>query len=116
MSQQKAEILSKKLEKATIPKGPKPKKHVQKEQTELSSAGEKGAAANKVSVSLYSTDLARMDEIKQYMQGQGIRNLSDSQALRLACRAVELDSRLVELYESMKQEDGRRKQEDGHRK
>lgn len=65
--------------------------------------------APKLSVSLYPYDLGRLDEIKAFMQGRGFRNLSDSEALRLACRAVVIDDRFLELYRSMQDEDGRRK-------
>jgi hypothetical protein len=65
--------------------------------------------APKLSVSLYPYDLSRLDEIKAFMQGRGFRNLSDSEALRLACRAVVIDDRFLDLYRSMQDEDGRRK-------
>jgi hypothetical protein len=60
-------------------------------------------------VSLYRTDLARLDEIKEFMRGQGHRNLSDSEALRLACRAVRIGDDFLDLYRQMQREDGRRR-------
>jgi hypothetical protein len=73
-------------------------------------AGEKdGLRAPKISVSLYRTDLARLDEIKEFMRGQGHRNLSDSEALRLACRAVKIGEQFLDYYRDMQQEDGRRR-------
>ena len=39
----------------------------------------------------------------------GYRNLSDSEALRVACRAVHIDDQLVSYYEEMRKEDNRRK-------
>jgi hypothetical protein len=71
----------------------------------------KGNRAPKLSVSLYQHDIDRLDTIKDFMKSQGFRNLSDSEALRLACRKVEIDGTLVDVYKSMQSEDGRRKQE-----
>jgi len=71
----------------------------------------KGLRAPKLSVSLYQHDIDRLDTIKDFMKSQAFRNLSDSEALRLACRKVEIDSTLIEVYKSMQSEDGRRKQE-----
>jgi len=68
-----------------------------------------GLRAPKISVSLYRTDLARLDEIKEFMRGQGHRNLSDSEALRLACRAVRIGDDFLDLYRQMQREDGRRR-------
>lgn len=65
--------------------------------------------APKLSVSLYQTDLRRLDQIKEFMRGRGHRNLSDSEALRLACRAVEIGDRFLNLYKEMQSEDGRRR-------
>ena len=63
----------------------------------------------KLSVSLYQRDLARLDEIKEFLRRHGHRNRSDSEALRLACRAVEVGEHLLPLYEEMQREDRRRK-------
>jgi hypothetical protein len=71
----------------------------------------KASRAPKLSVSLYQYDIDRLDTIKDFMKAQGFRNLSDSEALRLACRKVEIDVALVDVYKSMQSEDGRRKQE-----
>ncbi len=71
----------------------------------------KGRRAPKLSVSLYQHDIDRLDTIKDFMKSQGFRNLSDSEALRLACRKVEIDGALIEVYKSMQLEDGRRRQE-----
>jgi hypothetical protein len=64
--------------------------------------------ASKVSVSLYPPDLERLDEIKSFMQTKGIRNISDSEALRLACRSVVIGRDMPERYREMQREDGRR--------
>jgi hypothetical protein len=69
----------------------------------------KGSRAPKLSVSLYQHDIERLDTIKDFMKSQGFRNLSDSEALRLACRKVEIDGTLIEVYRSMQGEDGRRR-------
>lgn len=71
----------------------------------------KGTRAPKLSVSLYQHDIERLDTIKDFMKTQGFRNLSDSEALRLACRKVAIDGTLIEVYRAMQGEDGRRKQE-----
>lgn len=69
----------------------------------------KATRAPKLSVSLYQYDIERLDTIKDFMKSQGFRNLSDSEALRLACRKVEIDGSLIDVYRSMQTEDGRRK-------
>ena len=63
----------------------------------------------KQSVSLYSPDIARLDEIKDFMRAHGVRNLSDSEAMRLACRAVKVGNDFLGIYETMLKEDQRRK-------
>lgn len=63
----------------------------------------------KVSVALYPSDLARLETVRRWMSDRGIRNLSDSEALRLMCRAAELAPRFEDLYRDMRHEDGRRK-------
>lgn len=63
----------------------------------------------KLSVSLYSFDIDRIDKIKEFMRGHGVRNLSDSEALRLACRATPVDDGFLGIYETMLLEDQRRK-------
>lgn len=69
----------------------------------------KGTRAPKLSVSLYRHDIDRLDTIKDFMKAEGFRNLSDSEALRLACRRVQIDSGLIDTYKAMQSEDGRRK-------
>ena len=71
----------------------------------------KGSRAPKLSVSLYQHDIDRLEIIKDFMKSQGFRNLSDSEALRLACRKVSIDGALIEVYKAMQSEDGRRRQE-----
>ena len=67
-------------------------------------------ASQKCSITLYQRDLDILDKIRVYLRQKGIRNLSDSEALRLACRTVSVDDRLIETYEAMKLDDGRRRQ------
>lgn len=74
-------------------------------------SAQKNTRAPKLSVSLYQHDIDRLDTIKEFMRGQGFRNLSDSEALRLACRRVQIDTKLIETYRAMQSEDGRRKVE-----
>ena len=39
----------------------------------------------------------------------GVRKLSDSEALRLACRTIVFNEKLLTTYETMSVDDGRRK-------
>ena len=68
-------------------------------------------ASQKRSITLYQKDLNILDEIRDYLRQKGIRNLSDSEGLRLACRTVSFGDRLVKTYEAMKLEDGRRRRQ-----
>jgi len=63
----------------------------------------------KQSISLYPADIDRIDQIKAYLLKRGIRNLADSEAIRLAVRLVEIGDGLVSTYEGMRDEDRRRK-------
>ena len=65
--------------------------------------------APKLSVSLYKNDLDRLDDIREHMRKSGVRTLTDSEAIRLACRRAELDSQMVGIYHDMQLEDGRKK-------
>jgi hypothetical protein len=67
------------------------------------------AASQKRSITLYQRDLDILDKIREYLRQKGVRNLSDSEGLRLACRTLSFDDRLLRTYESMKMEDGRRR-------
>ena len=78
-------------------------------------AGVPSPGVIKQSVSLYSPDIARLDEIKDFMREHGVRNLSDSEAMRLACRAVKVGSEFLSIYETMLREDQRRKKPGGPR-
>jgi hypothetical protein len=69
---------------------------------------QQGRVAPKLSITLYPSDFVRLDEIKEFMKGKGYRNLSDSEAIRLACRAVRISESFVEIYQEMKNDDGRR--------
>jgi hypothetical protein len=63
----------------------------------------------KLSASLYNFDIERLDQIREFMRGKGIRNITDSEALRLACRAVKIDDGFMGIYEEMTKEDRRRR-------
>lgn len=65
----------------------------------------------KVSASLYCFDIECLDRIREFMRGNGIRNITDSEALRLACRAVKIDDALMGIYEEMTKEDRRRRKQ-----
>jgi hypothetical protein len=43
------------------------------------------------------------------MRSKGVRNITDSEALRLACRAVKVDERFMDIYQEMTKEDRRRR-------
>jgi hypothetical protein len=74
------------------------------------SAGDRGRGGRvPLCFSVYESDVQRLDEIKDFMRGKGYRNLSNSEALRLACRAVEIGDHFVSVYQQMRREDGRRK-------
>jgi hypothetical protein len=63
----------------------------------------------KLSASLYNFDIECLDRIREFMRGKGIRNITDSEALRLACRAVKIDDGFMDIYEEMAKEDRRRR-------
>lgn len=63
----------------------------------------------KLSASLYNFDIECLDRIREFMRGKGIRNITDSEALRLACRAVKIDDGFMNIYEEMIKEDRRRR-------
>jgi glucan-binding YG repeat protein len=63
----------------------------------------------KLSASLYNYDIECLDRIREFMRGKGIRNITDSEALRLACRAVKIDDGFMDIYEEMTKEDRRRR-------
>jgi 3-oxoacyl-ACP reductase-like protein len=65
----------------------------------------------KVSASLYNFDIECLDRIREFVRGKGIRNVTDSEALRLACRAVKIDDALMGIYEEMTKEDRRRRKQ-----
>lgn len=74
------------------------------------SATKKGVI--KLSVSLYDFDIECLDRIKDAMKSFGVRNLSDSEALRLACRIVhqtKMEADFKVVYDKMLGEDRRRK-------
>jgi hypothetical protein len=67
------------------------------------------ARAGKITATIYPTDWQRLDEIKDFFRSRGYRNLSDSEALRIACRALHISDGLLPFYEEMKREDGRQR-------
>ena len=103
----KKDALMSRLSKA-LPRGPKSETTIGR-----ASSSPQSAAVTKLSVSLYPSDLLRLDEIKAFMQSKGLRNISDSEALRLACRAAVVGDGLTTIYERMQQEDGRRTRKAG---
>ena len=86
------------------------KLHESLESTENSSGmAPEITASQKCSITLYERDLNILDKIREYLRQKGVRNLSDSEGLRLACRTLSFDDRLLTTYEAMKMEDGRRR-------
>ena len=65
-------------------------------------------------MSLYPADIDRLKEIRRKLEDNGIKRVSDSEAVRVALRHVELSAdELVAAYHSMQADDRRRKQEKG---
>jgi hypothetical protein len=60
----------------------------------------------KKSISLFQTDLARLDGIRSFMETNGQR-ISISQAVKLALRTAPLSKDLVAAMDAIKEEDGR---------
>lgn len=65
----------------------------------------------KISASLYAHDIECLDRIRDFMRKSGVRNITDSEALRLACRAVKIDDGFLDIYRNMSKEDRRRRKE-----
>src|SRR5215203_6200226 len=66
--------------------------------TETIRAAAPSEGTNKLSISLYPADLARLDEIKAYMRSRGVRKVTDSEAIRLAVRSAPLGDELELQY------------------
>lgn len=79
----------------------------QKIASNLQGKGREGVV--KLSVSLYNFDITCLEKIKDFMRERGVRRLSDSEALRIACRAVNCDNEVLGIYEEMQGEDRRRR-------
>jgi len=60
----------------------------------------------KLSISLFQTDLARLDGIRSFMEANGQR-ISTSQAVKLALRTAPLSNDLAEAMAAIRAEDGR---------
>ncbi len=61
-------------------------------------------------MSLYPADLDRLKEIRRMLEDNGIKRVSDSEAVRVALRHVSLDpEELIAAYRAMQTDDGRRK-------
>jgi len=60
----------------------------------------------KLSISLFQTDLARLDGIRSFMEANGQR-ISTSQAVKLALRTAPLSTDLAEAMAAIRAEDGR---------
>ena len=86
-----------------------PQKAVRTKSERQQAEGREGVI--KVSASLYSFDIKCLDRIREFMRSKGIRNVTDSEALRLACRAVKIDDAMMSIYEGMTKEDRRRRKQ-----
>lgn len=60
----------------------------------------------KISISLFQTDIARLDGIRSFMEANGQR-ISISQAVKLALRTAPLSKDLAEAMTAVRAEDGR---------
>ena len=76
---------------------------------ERSAAARPLQRAEKLTVTVYKKDLERLDEIKRHMAALGFRSMTDSEAVRLACRSMRFGEELAALYREMSSEDGRRR-------
>ncbi|HEX7315057.1 MAG TPA: hypothetical protein VF297_14110 [Pyrinomonadaceae bacterium] len=94
-------------QRAAVPQ-PTPSQKAVRTKPDMKSAAMKEGVI-KVSASLYSFDIECLDQIREFMRGKGVRNVTDSEALRLACRAVKIDDALMGIYEEMTKEDRRRR-------
>ncbi len=65
-----------------------------------------GGKCAKISISLFVSDLARLDAIRSYMAARGQR-ISISQAIKLALRTVPLTTELTAALDAIRKEDGR---------
>jgi hypothetical protein len=62
----------------------------------------------KISISLFQTDLAKLDGIRSFMETNGQR-ISASQAIKLALRTAPHSNELVKALAAIQAEDGRTK-------
>jgi hypothetical protein len=65
-----------------------------------------GGKCKKLSVSLFETDIKRLDAIRSYMATHG-EMISTSQAVKLALRTAPLSDALAKALDQARQEDGR---------
>lgn len=65
-----------------------------------------GRKCTKLGISLFQTDLARLNEICSFMSARGHR-ISTSQAVKLALRTVPLSDDLTSALAAVRTEDGR---------
>ena len=60
----------------------------------------------KLSISLFASDMARLEEIRSYMAARG-HHISVSQAVKLALRTAPLSKDLIAALADIRKEDGR---------
>ena len=73
-----------------------------------------GTHRTTATMSLYPADIDRLKEIRRKLEDNGIKRVSDSEAVRVALRHVELSAdELIAAYRAMQADDRRRKQERG---
>ena len=65
-----------------------------------------GAHGAKISISLFASDLARLEAIRSYMTACGYR-VSTAQAVKLALRTAPLSEDLIAALVEIRREDGR---------
>ena len=101
------ELRSQKL--TTKPKAVEPRA-VQRVTPSVSKSASVSVTRTTSTMSLYPADLDRMKEIRRMLEDNGIKRVSDSEAVRVALRHVSLDpEELVAAYRAMQADDGRRK-------
>ena len=78
--------------------------------TSVTKGASVGATRTTSTMSLYPADLDRLKEIRRMLEDNGIKRVSDSEAVRVALRHVSLNPKeLVAAFRAMQADDGRRK-------
>lgn len=102
-------LASRKPAKAGVAKKAPAKKAAAAPVVALSEPDEDSIKVPKLSVSLFKRDMGCIEMIKECLGKYGIRNVNDSEAIRVALRATKPSAELVEIFNKMRADDGRRR-------